>query len=295
MYEDVSLPTVGIALVTIALLTAVAGAGVAGAAGASDAIAANDTTAGNATTTSAPNETTTTSAPNETAAESNETTPNETTTTSAPNETTVESNETTPNESATFPAYTKTVAPNDTIEVTVSLSATDETRVQIGDRNTDYGANLTVTDGNDDGTVVLFYDLSAAGGNASAFAAGADADSVTVRDETSLEDSGIPEGNLPLYTAPADSLEDEMTLLIRGPMERETTAAGGTTTTAAGSTATATDEATATPTAAPTPTPTESPETTTQETSGDSGPGFGVAAALVALVAATGAAAVRKR
>lgn len=185
----------------------------------------------------------------------------------------------TPNASASFAEYTAVMKPDEETEVTVSLTATDEAQLRIGGPTTDYEATVNVTDGNGDGTVVVAFTPATAGGDETAFAAQAESDSVTVVNETSLDDPGLSSANLPAAVAVNGTEKDQMTWLVRPPMERGTTA----TTTSAGSTTTtaATDPGDAT--ATPTDTPTDTPADTT-DSSGGSGPGFGVAAAVVALL-----------
>jgi len=186
----------------------------------------------------------------------------------------------TPNASGGFGEYTAVMNPDEASEVTVTLTGTDEARILIGGPNTDYDATVDVTDGNGDGTVVIEFTPASAGGDGTPFGVADDADSVEVVNATALDDPGLSSANLPAVLVVDGSETDQMTWMVRQPMDR-----GSTSTTEASS-----QEPSPTPTTTEageepsTETTTESEDPTT-ESSGGSGPGFGVAAAVVALLA----------
>ncbi len=99
----------------------------------------------------------------------------------------------------------------ETAEIAVTLSDTETATVRIGSEAVNYVATVTVRDGNGDGNVVLRYDTAKAG-SGGAFAVAADADSVSVTDESDLgEQSGLDAGTYDLAVAPGNASLDEET------------------------------------------------------------------------------------
>lgn len=137
---------------------------------------------------------------------------------------------------AEFGESVVTAEAGETAEISVTLSDAETATVRIGSDAVNYVATVTLRDGNGDGTVVLRYDTAKAG-SGGAFAVAADADSVSVDDETDLGDqSPIAAGNYELAVAPGNAgLDDETdvaTLALAesgssdADTERETTASG---------------------------------------------------------------------
>lgn len=181
------------------------------------------------------------------------------------------------NASAAFGQAVYLTTGGDATELTISLNGTDTATVQVGATTKRYVANVTVTDGDDDGTVTLLFDTGVAGvagTDEATFAVASDADDVTVRDETSL-DEPLGVADLPV-TASVDGAEtDSATILVREESREES------------------GDVTSTATPSPTPTDTVADTTSATATNGsdegstdESSPGFGLVAALVALVGA---------
>ncbi|UPW00917.1 hypothetical protein M0R88_02150 [Halorussus gelatinilyticus] len=100
-------------------------------------------------------------------------------------------------------------ATGETAEIPVTFSDTDAATVRIGSEAVNYIATVTLRDGNGDGKVVLRYDTAKAG-SGGAFAVAADADSVSVSNETDLgEQNGLDPGNYKLAVAPGNASLDE--------------------------------------------------------------------------------------
>ena len=75
----------------------------------------------------------------------------------------------------------------ETATVNVSLQGVDEAAVRIGGDSHEYEVNVTATDGNGDGTVSLLFDTSKAGsGDGTAVTTAAEADNLTLTNETTL-------------------------------------------------------------------------------------------------------------
>lgn len=154
----------------------------------------------------------------------------------------------------------------------VRLDHTDEATVVVGSTAADYVLELLVTDGDGDGLVGLQFDTDAAGTpGGSPVAAFGDADSATVRSETTLDDGLAAAGySLQLFLdEPSGEPADASILRVR---------ADGTPTT------------TVPPTSGPTTNPTTSDSTTTADAGSpvttDGQAGFGPAVALVGVLAA---------
>lgn len=179
----------------------------------------------------------------------------------------------TANASAAFGQTVYLTTGGDATELTISLNHTDTATVQVGATTKPYVANVTVTDGDDDGTVTLLFDTGDAGVDGETFAVASDADGVTVEDETSL-DEPLGTADLPVTASVDGSQTDSATVLVREE-SREAADDGS-------STATETASPTATDNATDTTTTTAGDDTSTDEGS----PGFGLVAALVALVGA---------
>ncbi|WP_227375672.1 DUF7827 domain-containing protein [Haladaptatus halobius] len=78
----------------------------------------------------------------------------------------------------------------ETATINLSLSGLDGITVLVGGGQAAYELNATVTDGSGDGRVVLLFDTSKAGsGDGAALTTKADADSLTVKNETKLDGS----------------------------------------------------------------------------------------------------------
>lgn len=165
--------------------------------------------------------------------------------------------------------------------LTVLLNDADEATVKIGsDDRVNYALVVTVTDGNDDGRVVLTFDTDAAGEpNATKVTTDAVDDDATVTDEIEYlgnepSKSPLDVGNYPitLYSGTAaDGDPVETASMVIEEAETTTESTETTTTTTEGPIETSET--------------TEITETTTDDAAGNV-PGFGPALALVALAAA---------
>ncbi|WP_135853075.1 DUF7827 domain-containing protein [Halorussus salinus] len=112
---------------------------------------------------------------------------------------------------AEFGESVVTTEAGETAEIAVTLSDTETATVRIGSEAVNYIATVTLRDGNGDGNVVLQYDTAKAG-SGGAFAVAADADSVSVTDETDLgEQSGLDAGTYDLAVAPGNASLEEKT------------------------------------------------------------------------------------
>ncbi len=181
-----------------------------------------------------------------------------------------------PSGTAMFTEGSYLTTPNESVEIGVQLQDVEEATVRFGDETTAYDANVTVVDGDGDANVTLVFDPAASGEGM--FSAAADGDEVTVESQEGFEDANLV--NVPI-TAMVEGVETAAaTVLIR-----------------------AEDPATLTPTPTATPTPTPTPDETPTATStpgnggdgnGENTPGFGLVAALVAIVIAA-LVAVRRR
>lgn len=164
---------------------------------------------------------------------------------------------------ARFPADRPTVERGEVAAIDVRLNHTSEATVVVGSGAANYELAVDVTDGNGDGTVGLQFDTAAAGDDGSPVAVFRDADSATVGSETSLDGRLDPAGySLQVYLDGTTGQPADTAVLMV-----ETGATPTTTTTADPTTS---DPATET-----------TPATTTEGQ-----PGFGLAAALVGLLAA---------
>lgn len=171
--------------------------------------------------------------------------------------------------------YIQFVDTGGTAAIEIELTNTTTTRLQFWGKHTEYAANVTVTDGDGDGSVVLEFDTGSAGSDGTTFSTEADGDSVTVRNEATL-DGSLQSVDLRVAAHVDGTETDEASVLVRD----RSTATATTTATASDDAATATaDGDTATATA------TDS-EPTGTSTSSSSAPGFGVAAGLLALAGA---------
>ncbi|WP_227355457.1 DUF7827 domain-containing protein [Haladaptatus salinisoli] len=155
-----------------------------------------------------------------------------------------------------------------TAPINLSLSGLDGVTVRIGGGQATCKLNATVTDGNGDGRIVLFFDTSKAGsGDGAALSMKADADSLTVKNETKLD--GNLGGGMYGITVYNGTGENVSAIAHGGLNVQGDGTSDGTTTTDDGSS----DETTTTTT----------PGDATTTTQSDGQPGFGLGVALVAL------------
>lgn len=163
------------------------------------------------------------------------------------------------------------VTAGETLRLNLSFQDVDQARIGIGDRTTQYRLNATVTDADGDGNVTLLFDTSAAGVEGSPLSVAGEGDQVEVLNETTFEEP-VTFATLPT-TASVEGIETgSASILIREPLNRNETA---------------TPTPTPTPTETPGMTPTETPDGTPADgANGEDTPGFGVLAAVVALLAA---------
>ncbi len=155
----------------------------------------------------------------------------------------------------------------------LSLEDMDAMTVQLGGGAMDYKLNASVTDGNGDGTVVLVFDTAKAGnGDGSALTTKADADELTVKNETAV-DGKLPANmyGITVYAGTGDSVPKigYSGLNVQGDESNGSRTTTNTTTT---------DDASGMTT-----TTTSNESTTTTDSSGQ--PGFGVGISVVALAA----------
>ncbi|ODR79225.1 PGF-CTERM sorting domain-containing protein [Haladaptatus sp. W1] len=165
------------------------------------------------------------------------------------------------------------VEQGETVTMNVTLEDLDAMTVQLGGGAMDYKLNASVTDGNGDGTVVLVFDTAKAGsGDGSALTTTADADELTVKNETTV-DGELP-ANMYGITVYAGTGDSALTIEYGG-LNVKGDATNGSRTTAT-NTSTTYDESGMTTT-------TSNDSTTTTDSSGQ--PGLGVGVSVVALVA----------
>ncbi|WP_458206949.1 DUF7827 domain-containing protein [Haladaptatus sp. NG-SE-30] len=157
----------------------------------------------------------------------------------------------------------------ETAVMNLSLTDLDGITFQVGGGQADYKLNATVTDGNGDGQIVLLFDTSKAGsGDGAALTTKADADNLTVKNETKVDSF---EPNMYGLTVYAGTSENVSTVALGGLDVQGDETTGGTTTTTTTSDDDSSDETTTTTTG------------TTESTESDGQPGFGVGVAIAAL------------
>lgn len=168
------------------------------------------------------------------------------------------------------------VEQGETITMNVTLEDMDAMTVQLGGGAMDYKLNASVTDGDGDGTVVLTFDTAKAGsGDGSALTTKADADELTVKNETTV-DGELPANmyGITVYAGTGDSAPT----IEYGGLNVKGDATNGSRTTTATDATTTYDDSNMTTT-------TSNDSTTTTDSSGQ--PGFGVGISVVALAAVT--------
>lgn len=168
-----------------------------------------------------------------------------------------------------------------TVPIPIELNATDTATVKIGsDDAVNYALVVTVTDGDDDGTVTISFDTDAvAEDDATKVTTHSDADSATVRSEVEYMGGDPPHpslepGNYPLELFAGNSTDTPLASAAQMVIEESDTTTRESTET--------TEESTTTTDIVTEPEPTE---TTTDDAAGDV-PGFGPIVALIAVTAA---------
>ncbi|WP_137284966.1 BGTF surface domain-containing protein [Halorussus salinisoli] len=117
--------------------------------------------------------------------------------------------------SAEFDAGTVETTAGETAEIPVGLSNTDTATVTIGSEAVNYVATVVVRDGNGDRNVTLQYDTSNAG-HGGAFSVTVEADTVTVENETDLDDDHLlTVGIYDLAVAPGNASDANATDVSR--------------------------------------------------------------------------------
>ncbi|WP_231184512.1 PGF-CTERM sorting domain-containing protein [Haladaptatus sp. DYF46] len=167
------------------------------------------------------------------------------------------------------------VEQGETATMNLSLENVDAVTVQLGGGEMKYKLNASVTDGDGDGTVVLVFDTAKAGsGDGSALTTKADADELTVKNETTV-DGKLPANmyGITVYAGTGDSAPK----IGYGGLNVQGGESNGSRTTTTTDTATTDDESGMTTTT------TSNESTTTTDSSGQ--PGFGVGISVVALAA----------
>jgi PGF-CTERM protein len=181
------------------------------------------------------------------------------------------------NSSVSFNRSIYEVEQGETATMNLSLEDMDAMTVQLGGGAMDYKLNASVTDSNGDGTVVLVFDTAKAGSDdGSALTTKADADELTVKNETKV-DGELPANmyGITVYAGIGDSAPTigYGGLNVQG--DESNTSRTATTT----DTTTTPDESGE----GMTTTTTSNESTTTTDSSGQ--PGFGVEISVVALAA----------
>jgi PGF-CTERM protein len=189
---------------------------------------------------------------------------------------------------ATFDEDVYLVAPDDPVEMVISFEEVDRATVRVGDETTDYDANVTVVDADGDGTVNLTFDTSAVGGDGEPFSVEGE-DELTVEDELSVEDPETALVNVPLSASVEGIQTGAATILVReeDPDTPGTPTDDGTPDDGTPDDGTPTEDD-GTPDDG-TPTEDGTPEDGMDDgtpTDGEDTPGFGLIAALVAVLAA---------
>ncbi|MFC7046515.1 hypothetical protein ACFQH6_14880 [Halobacteriaceae archaeon GCM10025711] len=132
---------------------------------------------------------------------------------------------------ASFEANVVSVTAGETAEIPVTLAEADAAVVTVGDPDeVNYEAVVVIEDGDGDGTVTLQFNTTTAG-RSDAFGVAADADTVSVANESSLSvDGPLDAGDYDLAVHPgtdpaADDQSDVATLVIQetGPSKKSST------------------------------------------------------------------------
>lgn len=92
-----------------------------------------------------------------------------------------------------------------TVSIHVAVGNRSNASVAIGGPEVNYRLNATVRDGNDDGRVLLRLHTDAAGGDSTTLTARDDADTVSIRSETSLAEPGLDPASYDMALFPSET------------------------------------------------------------------------------------------